>query len=253
MIPLNLSLSHRILERVPPNILVDGVLDFPDPLATLTDGIVATSKTITPASLLYAYENGIFPWPYSDSPRAAIPWACPQTRGVIKIQEFNIPPRELRTFRSRCLAPSSTYFITQNTAFEQVTELCGAVHALRQGDTWVTKKLQRAYNTLHQLGFAYSLEVLNTSRQLVGGLFGVCCAGIVSAESMFYLEPNTGKFALIHLLQHLQRHELKLLDVQMVTPSTGRYGAIEIHREEYLAYLASVSDLPLDFSGLNPA
>jgi leucyl/phenylalanyl-tRNA--protein transferase len=46
---------------------------------------------------------------------------------------------------------------------------------------------------------------------------------------------------------HLAARGYQLLDIQQWTPHTGRLGAIEIPRREYLERLAAVVNLPVTF------
>jgi Leu/Phe-tRNA-protein transferase len=46
---------------------------------------------------------------------------------------------------------------------------------------------------------------------------------------------------------HLRARGYQLLDIQQWTPHTGRMGAEEISRREYLRRLAAVVDLPVTF------
>ena len=53
--------------------------------------------------------------------------------------------------------------------------------------------------------------------------------------------------ALARLVAHLRTRGYRLLDVQQWTPHTGRLGAIEIPRLEYLRRLAEAIEMPVKF------
>jgi leucyl/phenylalanyl-tRNA--protein transferase len=101
-----------------------------------------------------------------------------------------------------------------------------------------------AYVHLHQLGYAHSIEVWHDG-QLAGGTYGVAIGGLFAAESMFYRIRDASKVALVYLVAHLRHRGYQLLDIQQWTPHTGRLGAIEISRKEYIQQLAAVVDLPV--------
>ncbi|MEX0610758.1 MAG: leucyl/phenylalanyl-tRNA--protein transferase, partial [Pirellulales bacterium] len=70
---------------------------------------------------------------------------------------------------------------------------------------------------------------------------------LFAAESMFYCERDASKVALVHLVAHLRTRGYQILDIQQWTPHTGRLGAVEIPRIEYLRRIASAIDLPVTF------
>ncbi len=82
---------------------------------------------------------------------------------------------------------------------------------------------------------------------LAGGTYGVAIGGLFAAESMFYRVSDASKVALVHLVNHLRDRGYGLLDVQQWTPHTGRLGAVEIPRIEYLRRLAAVINEPITF------
>ena len=46
------------------------------------------------------------------------------------------------------------------------------------------------------------------------------------------------KVALFHLVEHLNKRRFVLFDIQTITPTTKKLGAIEISRDDYLRRLA---------------
>ena len=125
--------------------------------------------------------------------------------------------------------------ITGDTDFAGVIRGCARP---RTDDpaTWITPEIIDAYIRLHELGRAHSVEARLDGR-LVGGVYGVTINGLFAAESMFHKVPNASKVALVWLLKHLHARGYSLVDIQMVTPITARFGATEIPRQEYLRRL----------------
>jgi leucyl/phenylalanyl-tRNA--protein transferase len=92
----------------------------------------------------------------------------------------------------------------------------------------------KAYTTLHDAGFAHSVEVWSGDA-LVGGLYGVDAGGIFCGESMFHCVDNASKLGLVHLVDHLQSRGATWMDIQQLTPHLERLGGREIARREFLA------------------
>ena len=61
-----------------------------------------------------------------------------------------------------------------------------------------------AYEVLHRLGFAHSVEAWRGD-ELVGGLYGVSLGGAFFGESMFARAPDASKVAFVTLVRDLAR------------------------------------------------
>jgi leucyl/phenylalanyl-tRNA--protein transferase len=103
---------------------------------------------------------------------------------------------------------------------------------------WITENFIEAYVELHELGWAHSVEVLDDSGTLVGGLYGVRIGRFFAGESMFHLARDASKVALKYLVREMQSRSMELLDVQWLTPHLATLGAVSIPREDYLGRLA---------------
>jgi leucyl/phenylalanyl-tRNA--protein transferase len=196
--------------------------------------------SLHPELLLDAYRHGIFPWPTSDD--EPLYWFSPDPRAVIEFDEFYIS-RRLR----RRLA-SGRYHGTCNQAFRQVMTECSRGPG-RLGGTWITPQMIRAYNWMHQLGHAHSIEVWE-GEQLVGGVYGVAVGSNFAAESMFHRVTDGSKMALAYLVAHLRARRFTLLDIQQWTEHTGSLGARELARNTYLLRLASGVNSPVRFGSV---
>lgn len=204
-------------------------VEFPDPRRAGPDGLVAVGGDLAPETLLAAYRKGIFPWPVPGWP---LVWFSPDPRGVLFFAELHVPRRLARVERQ---AP---YRLTIDRAFDRVIEACAAYHQEREGGTWITPPMVPAYQRLHRLGAAHSVEAWD-GEELVGGMYGVEVDGAFAGESMFTLRPNASRLALLHIIRHLQSRGLEWLDIQMLTPHMATLGAREIPRGEFLALLAA--------------
>lgn len=198
---------------------------FPDPALADEDGLLALGVPVTSANLRAAYARGIFPWPVSA--RHPVPWVSPGERAVLDFAELHIP-KTLRQARRRM-----TWQFTIDRAFPAVMEACAAAHRPGQRGTWITPAMRAGYTALHLDGGAHSVEVWDGER-LVGGLYGVDAGGLFTGESMFHLEPNASKLALLHLVEHLRSRGAEWIDIQQLTPHFETLGARVILREEFL-------------------
>lgn len=195
---------------------------FPDPNLAEADGLLCFGGRLDIATLVDAYSHGIFPWPSSD--RTPIPWFAPPRRGILKFDEFHIPRRLAQFIRNM------KWTTTVNQNFAGVIQGCASQK--RRGGTWITRGMIEAYVKLHEAGFALSVEVWD-GEQLVGGIYGMLCGGVFSAESMFFAEDNASKVALVRLVEHLQSLGHAWMDIQMVTDTTAKFGGREISRDEF--------------------
>src|SRR5438128_1289610 len=160
-------------------------------------GLVAVGGDLSPARLLEAYRRGIFPWYDEQTP---ILWWSPDPRAVFELDRFHVSRRLRRTLLS------GQFTITVNRDFGAVIRAC----ADRPGEgTWITPDMIDAYERLHRLGFAHSLEVWQ-GPELAGGIYGVALGGLFAGESMFTRLRDGSKVALVRLVEHLRRRGYQL-------------------------------------------
>ena len=210
---------------------------FPSPLTTTEDGLVCVGGRLTPEWLLDAYRHGIFPWPVWDNEPMA--WWSLDPRAIIEFDNLHVSRRLARKMRM------GRFNATADHRFEDVIHACGMVGD-RTNNTWLTPPMIAAYTELHRLGHAHSVEIWQDDC-LVGGTYGVAIGGLFAAESMFHRVADASKMAVVHLVAHLRARGYRLFDIQQWTPHTGRMGAVEIPRIEYLCRLAEVVNLPVTF------
>jgi leucyl/phenylalanyl-tRNA--protein transferase len=99
-------------------------------------------------------------------------------------------------------------------------------------DTWINKDIQVLYIALHKMGFAHSIEVLDSDK-LVGGLYGVALRAAFFGESMFSRATDASKIALVHLIARLKTGGFQLLDAQFTNPHLIQFGITEISRDAF--------------------
>ncbi len=199
---------------------------FPDPSKANRDGLVAITQDLTAKRLLEAYPQGIFPW--TENP---FTWWSPDPRGILPLEQLHIPRRLERTIRS------GKFRFTVNQAFAEVIRGC-AQPAPGREQSWIGPAFIRAYTELYQSGHATSYEVWQGDN-LAGGLYGVRIGNFFAGESMFSRVRDASSVALVLAAQTLKSEGCRLFDLQMVTPHTARFGAVEVSRRQYLSLLRS--------------
>ncbi len=196
---------------------------FPSPGPRDGD-LVATGADLEPATLLTAYRLGLFPMPADlDSPE--IGWWSPVHRGVLPLEGLRVS-RSLRQSVRR-------YEVRVDTAFRRVILSCADA---RRNGRWINTAVVRGYTELARLGWAHSVETWRDG-ELVGGLYGVAIGGLFAGESMFHLETDASKVALVGLVEHLADVPAALVDVQWSTPHLASLGVVDVTRVEYLRRL----------------
>lgn len=178
--------------------------------------------------LLAAYRRGIFPW---FEPGEPVLWWTPDPRAVLIPEEFYCSRSLAKTLRQRRLKA------TLNRDFKGVMRACATVGD-RQYNTWIGSDMVEAYQQLHQLGHAHSIEVYDLDDNLVGGLYGVCIGRVFFGESMFSLVRDASKVALANLVELSQNRGIVLIDCQQETAHLKSLGAKSIRRTDFEHLLA---------------
>jgi leucyl/phenylalanyl-tRNA---protein transferase len=208
---------------------------FPDPASALSwpNGLLAAGGDLSPERLLAAYRLGIFPWYEAGQP---ILWWSPDPRAVIFPDALHVA-RRLGRFLAR--APFEGSF---DRAFPAVVNGCARGRDDRAG-TWITPEMAAAYDLLHSLGFAHSVEIWD-GETLAGGLYGVALGRVFFAESMFSRATNASKAAMVFLAQELCSKGFELMDCQLPSRHLATMGARELPRREFFALLSRLVGAP---------
>jgi leucyl/phenylalanyl-tRNA--protein transferase len=207
---------------------------FPPPDYADPSGLLAVGGDLSTERLLEAYRLGIFPWYSDDQP---ILWWSPDPRFVLHLEEFHVS-RSLRRKLNQ-----GTFQVTADRAFDEVIAGCAAVPRPGQNGTWITAEMREAYNELHGLGYAHSVETWFEGN-LVGGIYGVSLGKAFFGESMFHRKTNASKVALAALVEKLKSWDFHFLDAQMTTEHMMSLGAREISRRLFLKQLGSALEHP---------
>jgi leucyl/phenylalanyl-tRNA--protein transferase len=190
--------------------------------------------------ILAAYSIGIFPMSDArDAPDHY--WIEPQERGIIPLDNFNIP-RSLKKFMRK-----TDYKVTINQAFSDVIAACAETPHGNENNTWINQEIESSFNVLHIMGYAHSVEVWDENGCLIGGLYGLAQGGCFHGESIFTRQSNAGKIALVHLVDRLDEGGFTLLDTQFVNDHLRQFNCIAISQADYIALLGEAQKLSVSF------
>ena len=182
-------------------------------------------------TLLQIYLAGAFPmW---DETTGQISLFRPDPRVVLDPADHHVPRRLERRIAGR------PFRITTDQAFERVLAEC---HLERDDGCWCSPDMALAYEELHEMGIAHSVEAWREDT-LVGGMYGVSIGTAFMAESMFSRPAMGGtdasKVVLVQTLRHLHRAGCVLFDVQFENDHLRQFQPRAVSLQDYLARLSA--------------
>jgi leucyl/phenylalanyl-tRNA---protein transferase len=218
-----------------PLIAPDDPRPFPDVRRALREpnGLLAVGADLSPRRLTSAYRKGIFPWFSEGEP---ILWWSPDPRTLLDPARLHMGRSLRKRLRQQRLA------VSMDRDFGGVIRACAAPRAPGLG-TWIMPEMIRAYERLHRLGIAHSIEVW-AGTELAGGLYGVAIGRAFFGESMFSRTADASKVALVHLCRQLTDWAFGLIDCQMRTEHLAGLGAVEVPRAIFVDLLDRYCELP---------
>ncbi len=213
-------------------------LVFPPAEHAEPDGLLALGGDLSVERLVLAYRSGLFPWYNEGEP---VLWWSPDPRLVLRPSELTISRSLGKTLRQQ------RFRYSLNREFEAVVTACSEVPRPGQDGTWIQTEMIRAYTTLHEAGYAHSLEVYQ-DEVLVAGLYGVALGQCFFGESMFTRVDDASKCGFVCLVNFLHVQGVRMIDCQVHTEHLARFGATMVPREAFLAELKEliVDDSPCD-------
>ena len=179
---------------------------------------------LSPEIILEAYTKGVFPMAENRRDKELY-LVDPEMRGILPLSSFHVPRSLKKKVRN------NPFEIRYDHKFEEVISACAKQEYTRQ-ETWINDQIIDLYTELFFMGYAHSVECWR-EKKLVGGLYGLSINGAFFGESMFSLERDTSKIALVHLIARLKLGGFTLLDTQFVTSHLKQFGVLEIPRDQY--------------------
>jgi leucyl/phenylalanyl-tRNA--protein transferase len=200
------------------------------------EDLVGVGADLEPGTVLAGYRAGLFPMGVGSGGRSPLGWWSPDPRGVLPLDGLHV---------SRSLRRSARRFeVRVDTAFGEVVQGCADP---RRHGAWITPAIRAAYQRLHELGWAHSVECWSDG-ELVGGLYGLAIGGLFAGESMFHRATDASKVALAGLVELLRQAgdaDRRLLDVQWRTDHLATLGVVEVPRARYRELLDDALSLPV--------
>lgn len=221
---------RTLLDSDPPD-------SFPDPAVAnvalgYPDGLIAIGGDLSAERLLAAYTRGIFPWYNDDQP---LLWWSPEPRAVIYPRRFHMSRSLARALKS------GNWEWSLNQEFATTIESC-ATNRGRHG-TWITPDMCAAYQHMHELGHAHSVESWHQG-VLAGGIYGIRIGNVFFGESMFSKFDNGSKVAISALISLCISQGISLLDCQLPSEHLRSLGMEEIPRPDFLDHLRREASRP---------
>lgn len=201
--------------------------NFPPLDQATPEGLLAIGGDLSSGRLIEAYARGIFPW---FNPGQPILWWSPDPRAVLFPAEIRISRSLGKTLRKQ------RFDLRMDTAFDHVIRACSSIRRAYGEGSWITTSMIDAYNELHALGLAHSVEAW-CDEKLVGGLYGVAMGGVFFGESMFSRESNSSKCALAALAGYMLANDMSVIDCQIRSNHLKSLGAREIPRKDFVHLL----------------
>ena len=195
---------------------------FPNPRDASAQGLLAWGGDLKKDRVLSAYMNGIFPWYNADDP---ILWWSPDPRLVLFTKDLKISKSLKKSMKK--------YEVRYDTDFNQVINLCQKVRLETGEGSWISDDIIKLFNTLHDEGFAHSVETYFED-ELVGGLYGLSLGGMFCGESMFSTKSDASKTALVALCSKIDEIGGDFIDCQIPTNHLKSMGAKEMKRDQFL-------------------
>jgi leucyl/phenylalanyl-tRNA--protein transferase len=191
-------------------------------------GLVAAGGGLSVDRLCEAYTQGMFPW-YSEG--QPVLWWSPDPRMVLKTADFKLH-RSLRKTLQQFMN-NARCEVRIDHDFSAVIRHCAKTSRKGQPGTWILDEMISAYEALHAVGFAHSVETW-VNGQLVGGLYCVSIGNTLFGESMFALQTDASKIALAALVAFARSQGLMWIDCQQNTKHLASLGAREMPRSDFL-------------------
>lgn len=199
-----------------------------------SQGFAGVSDDLSVDALLSAYRKGFFPFCHL----GPMKWWNPETRAVLTPKETHVPKKVRQLLRN------GKFSVTFDRDFASVIRACAQVRPGKTPLTWITSRVMSAYHDLHLAGFAHSVEVWDSEKRLVGGLYGVALGEVFFGESQFSNADHASKVGVAVLHEHLAHWGFKLRDAKFMTGHLQSLGFREMPRAEFLAELKAHAHKP---------
>jgi leucyl/phenylalanyl-tRNA---protein transferase len=224
-----------------------GTAGFHPPLGW-SDGFAGICTDLSVRNLRAAYAKGLYP----SCGIGQQTWWAPGMRMVLFMENFHIEPAVRRRLRRK------EFRVTFDRDFTAVVSACAEARAERMSPDIIA-----AFMAAHSAGLAHSVEVLDRSGALAGGIFGLAIGKVFFTEGHFSWARDASKAGFTALNCHLQRWGYLLNDGKRLSGRLCQFGFTPISRNSFNALLAEACTRPghdgrwavdqsLNLAGWNP-
>ena len=195
-----------------------GALGLPDPDRALAspDGLCGVADDLSVATVMAAYEHGLFPSAHF----GPMKWWAPRARAVVAPA----------TLARRLSDVDQTASVDFDRDFER---------ALCDGDAEAPTppRLKWAFAHLFDAGFAHSFDIFARNGEKIGGGFGIAVGRAFVIEALRFKDEASRATSLAALARALENREFVLIDARRLTPELAACGFDEIPRAGYATRL----------------
>jgi len=195
-----------------------GADGLPDPARALAspDGLCGVADELSAATVMDAYERGLFP----SGHLGPMKWWSPGLRAVARP----------RTLAMRLGGARDDTRISFDQNFEAA--LCEADRAQP-----TPPRLKWAFADLFDAGFAHSFDISLKNGERVGGGYGVAVGRVFVIEALHFRDMSARAAGLAALAQALEDRGFQWIDAKRLTPELAADGFDGAPRIDYLARL----------------
>ncbi len=193
------------------------------------------SRGLTPELVIEGYRLGSFPWPDDTAlSKGLYPWGRLFPCTLISTDEVHLSHSLKKRIRDALAGhyKNRRLNIYLDIDFNGTIDAIADYHQATTG-TWISDEIIKTWKTLHLMGHAHAVSVY-VDDELMGGLYFTTVGRMIYGESMFSLDDDLSKIALVALTAFAKRTHHPLIDCQMPTPHVAQLGAYRFDAESFL-------------------
>jgi len=211
-----------------------GDLPDPDRARAWPDGLAGICTEMSVATLKAAYAKGLYPFAQIGPQK----WWAPKDRMVLFIEDYHIERNLRRRMKHK------EFHVTFDRDFDAVIRACATPRARKLPLSWIRNDIIEAFTRAFHAGFAHSVEVWDSSGELVGGAYGLAIGRVFFTESQFSRRRDASKVGFATLNCHLQRWGYLLNDGKHLTGHLSQLGFTLIPKRSFNALLVKACSRP---------
>ena len=193
------------------------------------------SRGLSPALVIEGYRLGAFPWPDQSSLASGLyPWGRLFPCTVLSTEDIHLSHSLKKRIRDALAGhyKNRPLNVFLDDDFDSTIDAIATYHQNAEG-TWITEDILDTWKNLHRMGHAHCVSVY-VDNELKGGLYFTVVGRMIYGESMFSLDDDLSKIALVCLAAFARLTHHPLIDCQMATEHVARLGAYSFDASSFL-------------------